>query len=55
MKKKNPPKPSALEQKLLAELLATQPTRMGIRKSENLGFSDLPLFNRSDQQQNLFG
>lgn len=55
MKKKNPPKPSVLEQKLLAELLATQPTRFGIRKSENRGFSDLPLFNSTDRQQNLFG
>jgi hypothetical protein len=55
MKKKNPPKPSVLARKLLAELLANQPTRLGIRKSENLGFSDLPLFNLSDRQQNLFG
>ncbi|WP_421830232.1 hypothetical protein [Larkinella sp.] len=55
MKKKTPPKPGVLEQKLLAELLATQPTRLGIRKSENLGFSDLPLFNHPDRQQNLFG
>lgn len=47
------PKLTQQEARLLRELLVNQPTKMGVRKSEQKGWSDLPLF-RDDQQQMLF-
>ena len=54
MKKKAKAKLSTHEQKLLVEMLMNQTTRMSLPKSENKGFTDLPLFNEKDRQTNLF-
>lgn len=52
MKKK--PKLTPTEQKLLVEAMTEQPLRLGAKKSEQKGFSDLPLFDQSNRQRELF-
>ncbi|GAB3936976.1 hypothetical protein [Larkinella terrae] len=54
MKKPKKAKLTTFEVKLLNEFLMSQPTRVGLRKSENQGFLDLPLFNHVEKQTRLF-